>query len=126
MGYLGQRMAAAMGGLSPALAGPLLVVVYVLLHYIFVSQTAHLLALFGVFVEVAIKLGVPAGPFAMQLLLANNYFTPITPQGGSANLLFAGSGFLSQGDLYRLGAITTLVATVLLLIGTVWLRLVVA
>ena len=32
---------------------------------------------------------------------------PITPQGSSANLLFAGSGYLSQGELYRLGALTT-------------------
>ena len=31
----------------------------------------------------------------------------MTPQGSSANLLFAGSGYLSQGELYRLGAITT-------------------
>jgi DASS family divalent anion:Na+ symporter len=125
MGFLGQRLANAMGGLSPAIAGIVLVAAYVLLHYVFVSQTAHLLALLGVFLDVGVKLGVPAAPLAFQLLFATNYFAAITPQGSSANLLFAGSGFLSQGDLYRLGALTTACNVVLYLaVGTPWLLLV--
>ena len=64
---------------------------------------------------------------AFQLLFATNYFSAITPQGSSANLLFAGSGFLSQRDLYQLGGITTAVNMALyLLIGTPWLLLVVS
>jgi DASS family divalent anion:Na+ symporter len=125
MGFLGERLAGAMGGLSPAFAGLMLVLAYVLLHYLFVSQTAHLLALFGVFLDVGVKLGVPAVPLAFMLLFATNFFSGITPQGSSANLLFAGSGFLSQGDLYRLGAITTAFnLVVFLVVGVPWLRLV--
>jgi len=49
----------------------------------------------------------------------------ITPQGSSANLLFAGSGFLSQRDLYRLGGLTTAFSLlVYLVVGTPWLMLV--
>ena len=45
----------------------------------------------------------------------------IAPQGSSANLLFAGSGYLSQEDLYRLGAFNSGVCLLLyLLIGTPW------
>ncbi len=125
MGFVGERVARPMEGMSPLLAGGLLVVAYVLLHYLFVSQTAHLLALFGVFLGVGIRLGVPALPLAFQLLFASNYFSAITPQGSSANLLFAGSGYLSSGDLYRLGAITTAFGLVVyLLVGTPWLLLV--
>ena len=79
-----------------------LVAAYVLLHYVFVSQTAQLLALFAVFLDVGIKLGVPAAPLAFQLLFATNYFTAIAPQGAAANLLFVGTGYLPQRDLYRL------------------------
>jgi len=126
MGFLGQRLAGSLRGLSAPAAGVVLVGAYVLLHYVFVSQTAHLLALFGVFLDVGVKLGVPAAPLAFQLLFATNYFSPITPQGSSANLLFAGSGFLSQRDLYRLGALTTACSMVLyLVVGLPWLRLVV-
>jgi DASS family divalent anion:Na+ symporter len=125
MGYLGERLAGALGGLSAAVAGIVLVVAYVLLHYLFVSQTAHLLALFGVFLDVGVKLGVPVGILAFLLLFATNFFSANTPQGSSANLLFAGSGYLSQGQLYRLGALTTAFNLVLyLVVGVPWLVLV--
>jgi DASS family divalent anion:Na+ symporter len=125
MGFLGQRLAAAMEGMAPLVAGVTLVVAYVLLHYLFVSQTAHLLALFGVFLDVGVKVGVPAVPLAFLLLFATNFFSAITPQGSSANLLFAGSGYLSQGELYRLGAITTAFNLVVyVIVGLPWLALV--
>ena len=125
MEFLGGRLAMRLGGLPPLAAGLVLVVAYVALHYLFVSQTAHLLALFGVFLGVGVQLGVPAAPLAFQLLFATNYFAAITPQGSSANLLFAGSGYLSQADLYRLGAINTAFCLVLYLaLGAPWLMLV--
>jgi DASS family divalent anion:Na+ symporter len=125
MGFLGQRLAGGLGGVPWFGAYLILAVAYVLLHYLFVSQTAHLLALFGVFLDVGVKLGVPAAPFAFLLLFATNFFSGITPQGSSANLLFAGSGYLSQGDLYRLGAISTgFSLLVYLLVGVPWLALV--
>jgi DASS family divalent anion:Na+ symporter len=125
MEFVGERMALRLGDLAPFAAGVTLVLAYTLLHYLFVSQTAHLLALFGVFLGVGVKLGVPATPLAFQLLFATNYFSVITPHGSSANLLFAGSGFLTQGDLYRLGALTTAFCLLLyLLVGIPWVRLV--
>jgi divalent anion:Na+ symporter, DASS family len=125
MGFLGGRLAGRLGGLAAPTAGLVLVLAYILLHYLFVSQTAHLLALFGVFLDVGVKLGVNPVLLAFQLLFATNYFAVITPQGSSANLLFAGSGYLSQGDLYRLGAITAGISVgVYFVIGTPWLALV--
>jgi divalent anion:Na+ symporter, DASS family len=125
MEFLGGRLVMRLGGMSPLWAGVLLIVAYVVIHYLFVSQTAHLLALFGVFLGVGVKLGVPAAPLAFQLLFATNFFAAITPQGSSANLLFAGSGYLSQGDLYRLGAISTaLCLAIYLVVGMPWLMLV--
>lgn len=125
MAYLGNRLAGAMGGLPWMLAGLLLVLSYVLLHYLFVSQTAHQLALLGVFLGVGVKLGVPAMPLAYLLLFATNFFSAITPQGSSANLLFLGPGYLTQGELYRLGAlVTTANMIIYLLVGYPWLALV--
>ena len=49
--------------------------------YVFVSQTAHLLAIFGVFLDVGVKLGVPPAPLAFQLLFATNYFAAIDAAG---------------------------------------------
>lgn len=125
MEYVGERLVLRLGGLPVAVTAVVLVVAYVLLHYLFVSQTAHLLALFGVFLGVGVKLGVSPALLAYQLLFATNYFAAITPQASSANLLFVGSGYLPQGDLYRLGAFHTGFCVLLyLVIGTPWLMLI--
>jgi divalent anion:Na+ symporter, DASS family len=126
MGFLGKHVADALAGFAAPTAGLILVAAYVLLHYMFVSQTAHLLALFGIFLDVGIKLGVNPALLAFQLLFATDYFSVITPQGSAANLLFAGSGYLSQSDLYRFGAVTTAVSFVVFaVVGTGWLWLIV-
>ena len=125
MEFVGERLVMRLGGLPVALVAVLLVVAYVALHYLFVSQTAHLLALFSVFLGVGVKLGVSPALLAYQLLFATNYFAAITPQASSANLLFAGSGYLSQSDLYRLGGLhTTFCMLLYLVVGTPWLMLV--
>jgi divalent anion:Na+ symporter, DASS family len=122
MGYLGQHLAGSLHGAPWFVAYVALIVAYVLLHYLFVSQTAHVLALLGVFLGVGVRLGVPAAPLAFQLLFASDTFSAITPQGSSSNLLFTGSGYLSQGELYRLGALATGVTVLIfLLVGTPWL-----
>jgi DASS family divalent anion:Na+ symporter len=69
--------------------------------------------------------GVPLAPLAFGLLFASNYFAAITPQGSSANVIFAGSGYLTQGELYKLGGIVTaFLLLVFLVVGTPWLMLV--
>jgi DASS family divalent anion:Na+ symporter len=125
MGFVGGKLAGALAGLPWPVAGLLLLTAYIALHYLFVSQTAHLLALFGVFLGVGVTLGIPATLLAFQLLFATNYFSAITPQGSSANLLFAGSGYFVPSELYRLGILTTGFCFVLyLLVATPWLMLV--
>ena len=58
---------------------------------------------------------------AFGLLFASSYFSVITPQGGSQNIIFAASGYLTQPELYKLGALVTLAfLAVYLLIGSPW------
>ena len=57
MGYVGGRMSAALEGVAWPAAYVALVVLYVLMHYLFVSQSSHALALLGVFVEVGTRRG---------------------------------------------------------------------
>jgi DASS family divalent anion:Na+ symporter len=125
MGYVGQRLASYMGGLSWPLTYVALLVIYVAIHYMFVSQSSQVLALLGVFLDVGIRGGVPASLMAFSLFFASSYFSVITPQGGSQNVIFVGSGYLTQRELYRLGLLTTLFFLgVFLSIGTAWLLLV--
>lgn len=125
MGYAGQRLAAQIGGLSWPLTYVVLMVIYVAIHYMFVSQSSQVLALLGVFLDVGIRAGVPRPLMAFALLFASSYFSVITPQGGSQNVIFVGSGYLTQRELYRLGLLTTLFfLAVFMVIGTGWILLV--
>jgi DASS family divalent anion:Na+ symporter len=91
----------------------------------FVSQTSQVLALLGVFLDVGVRGGVPAPLMAFALLFASSYFSVITPQGGSQNVIFVSSNYLTQPELYRLGLlVTAFFLAVYLLIGTPWILLV--
>ena len=121
MGYVGERLASSLSGLSWVSMYVTLIVLYVVIHYFFVSQSSQVLALFGVFLDVGIKGGVPLPLMAFGLLFASSYFSVITPQGGSQNIIFAASGYLTQRELYTLGGLITLAfLAVYLLIGSPW------
>ena len=125
MGYAGQRLASHLGGLSWPVTYVTLVALYVAIHYLFVSQSSQVLALMGVFLDVGIRGGVPAPLMAFALLFASSYFSVITPQGGSQNVIFVGSGYLTQSELYRLGLLMTLFfLAVFLVVGTAWILLI--
>ena len=122
MGYVGERLALRLDGLSWPVLYLTLIALYVGLHYFFVSQTSQVLALLAVFLDVGIRGGVPAALMAPGLLFASSYFSVITPQGGSQNIIFVASGYLKQGELYKLGLLITLAfMAVYLLIGTPWI-----
>ena len=125
MGYVGQRLASHLGGLSWPVTYVTLVVLYVAIHYMFVSQSSQVLALLGVFLDVGIRGGVPAPLMAFALLFASSYFSVITPQGGSQNVIFVGGSYLTQRELYRLGLLMTLFfLVVFLVVGTAWILLI--
>lgn len=125
MGWIGDNAATMVEGLSWPMAYVILIVCYVLIHYFFVSQTAQMLALFSVFLGVAIEAGVPPELMALMLLFATNFNAVITPQGSSANVIYIGSGYLEAGEVYRVGGIITLLNTVVFLtVGTVWILMV--
>lgn len=100
----------------------LLTLIYVLIHYFFVSQSAHLIALFGLFLTVAIHAGVPGELMAMMLLFATNFNAMITPQGSSANAIYLSSGYITAREIYLYGGmVTALNFAIFVLIGTPWI-----
>jgi len=122
MGWIGESASVMVSGMPWPVAYVVLIISYVLIHYFFVSQTAQMLALFSVFLGVAIKAGVPPELMALMLLFATNFNAIITPQGSSANVIYIGSGYLEAGEIYRVGGIITLLnTTVFLTVGTAWI-----
>ncbi len=125
MAWIGDNVSHAIARMSWPVAYVVLVFAYVLIHYFFVSQTAQMLALFSVFLGVAVDAGVPAELMALMLLFATNFNAVITPQGSSANVIYVGSGYLEAGEIYRVGGLVTLLNTVVFLtVGTFWILLI--
>lgn len=125
MSYVGERLAHLLSGIPWPAAFLALLLLYVVMHYLFVSQSSQVLALFAVFADVGLRSGVPVPLMVFSLLFASSYFSTLTPQGGSQNVIFVGSGYLTQRELYRLGALTTgFCLLVFVVVGTPWLLLV--
>lgn len=125
MGWVGENAATMVEGMAWPVAYVILIFSYVLIHYFFVSQTAQMLALFTVFLGVAIEAGVPAELMALMLLFATNFNAMITPQGSSSNVIYLGSGYIEAGEVYRVGGIVTLVNTIVFLtVGSAWILMV--
>jgi DASS family divalent anion:Na+ symporter len=122
MGILGQKISGQITSLSVYQIYVLLTVLYVLIHYLFVSQTAHMLALYGVFLEVAFAAGVPVALMAFSLSFATNYFAAMAPQGSSCNVFFVGSGYITPKEVYQQGAIVTLANLLIFLLATPWME----
>ncbi|NAS10615.1 DASS family sodium-coupled anion symporter [Poritiphilus flavus] len=121
MKILGAQLATYLGGYHWVSVYILLIILYIVIHYLFVSQTAHLLALYAVFLQVAVSAGVPAALMAFMLSFATNLFAAITPQASSSNVLFVGSGFLPSRDIYKQGAVITVLNTAIFLLATPWI-----
>jgi DASS family divalent anion:Na+ symporter len=121
MSTLGIQISALLGHFNWTLVYLLLTVLYVLIHYLFVSQTAQLLALYAVFLEVGINAQVPAVLMAFTLSFATNYFSAITPQASSGNVIYVGSGYLEAKEVYKYGGLITLVNLLIFLLATPWI-----
>ncbi len=125
MDYIGNILANQIETFPTMVAFIILVFVYVLLHYLFVSQTAHMLALLGVFLGAGKSVGIDPTPLALMLLFATNYFSAITPQGSSCNILYISSGYITPNDVYRIGAILTFTCfAIYMIFGIPWISLV--
>lgn len=83
-----------------------LIVLFVLLHYLFASTTAHTTALLPLMLTVATKIpGLSITTSALALALSLGIMGIITPYGTGPSPVYAGSGFLPGRDYWRLGAI---------------------
>ncbi len=99
----------------------LLALVYFYSHYFFASNTAHVSAMYGSFLAVALVVGTPPLLAALVLAFFSNLFSSMTHYGtGPAPVLY-GSGYVAMGDWWRIGALISVVNIVIWLgIGGLW------
>eukprot|EP00898_Chlorokybus_atmophyticus_P006494 jgi/Chlat1/6846/Chrsp51S06533 len=109
--FLSDTVAGALASMNLAWPAALTVLsgVYFGVHYLFASQTAHVGALFGAFLAMAIAAGAP--PLLATLVLAylTNLFGALTHYSSGQAAVYYGAGFNQLPDVFRLGITCALV-----------------
>lgn len=112
VGWIGKSVASSVHGLGAVLALVVLVVVYFFAHYLFASNTAQIIAMYGVFLSAATAAGAPALYTALLLACVSNLFGGLTHYAsGSAGVIF-GSGYVHPPEWFKIGAIMGVVILV--------------
>jgi len=111
-------------GLGWVAAAAILILIYVYIHYFFASNTAHISALFASFFGVGVALGAPPLAFGLFLGFASSLCASITHYGtGSAPVLF-GSGYVTMGEWWKWGFVTSVVNLIVWGLGcAVWWKI---
>ncbi len=100
-----------------------LILVYFYSHYFFASITAHVSAMYAPFLAVALALGTPPLLAALVLAFFSNLFASLTHYGTAPAPILFGSGHVTLGTWWRIGAIVSVVNIAIWLgIGAAWWR----
>ncbi|CAK9040461.1 unnamed protein product [Durusdinium trenchii] len=103
----------------------LLLLLYILLHYIFASQAAHISALYLPFVAMMVDTGTPPMAAVFSLAFASNLFGSITPYSSAQAPVFFGGGYVSLKDWYRLGLVFIIFNIIIWVgVGSLWWKVI--
>ncbi len=86
-----------------------LTLVYFYSHYGFASMTAHVTAMYGPFLAVAVATGAPPLLAALVLAFCSNLNASITHYSTGPAPIFFGAGYVSQPTWWKLGFVVSLV-----------------
>jgi L-tartrate/succinate antiporter len=124
--WFAESIAAQLGGVSPAVAVAMLLLINFFGHYLFASVTAHVTALIPVLLAVASTIpGVDIATLSLGLCLQLGIMGIISPYASGPSPVYYGSGYLPAADYWRLGAIFGLIYLVAFaVIGVPWILMI--
>ncbi len=122
--WMAQSLAPALSHHGAIMAAVLLVGAFFLLHYLFASVTAHVSALFQVFLVVAITIpGMSSVTWALLLSYPLGLMGILTPYGTGPSPIYYGCGYIKGKDFWILGFLLGLLFfAAYVLIELPWLR----
>lgn len=112
-----------MTGMNWMLALIIISVSYIYIHYFFASTVAHIGAIYGAFLAVAIALGAPPVIASFLLAFLSNINGTLTHYSSGPAPILYGSGYVPIGPWWNVGFISSLVNIVIwFVVGGVWWR----
>lgn len=119
--WLGNLISSFVGGFPWHVAFAILIVLYILVHYLFASQLAQVVALYALFLTVSISLGVPQLLAAMSLGVLSAIVGSMTHYACGPAALVYGSGYLTTAEFIKYGFISVVVTAIIwLAVGLPW------
>ena len=124
IGWFSKEVGGAIGETGWVTGFLVLSLVYFYSHYLFASNTAHVSAMFAPFLTVAVSLGTPPLLAALVLGFFSNLFASLTHYATGPSPIFFGSGYVSLGTWWMVGAVVSVVNIVIWLgVGGMWWKL---
>jgi divalent anion:Na+ symporter, DASS family len=123
--WIGNSVAGSVDSLPWLAAFAILTLVYFYSHYLFASNTAHIVAMYAVFVGAAIVTGAPPLFAALVFGFIGNLFGGLAHySSGPAGVVY-GSGYVKTAELFRVGFTISIVNIVIwTLVGGGWMKLI--
>ncbi|HHW84263.1 MAG TPA: DASS family sodium-coupled anion symporter [Actinomycetales bacterium] len=124
--WVGESISGALGGMAWPFAFAIIVLAYFYARYLFASATAHILALYPVFLTAAIAVGTPPMLAAFFLAIgATNTSNGLTPMAGGAALTAGQSGMITTGEWFNKNfLLSTVILAIFAVVGIPWMLLV--
>ncbi len=123
--WVGDSVAGAVGSLPWVIAFVILTLVYFYSHYLFASNTAHVVAMYAVFVGAAIATGAPPLFSALVFGFIGNLFGGLAHySSGPAGVIY-GSGYVKTSEFFLIGFIMSVVNILIWsIVGGGWMKLI--
>lgn len=123
--WLSKAIASEMHGLNWIIALIIIILAYFYSHYLFASATAHVSAMYGALLAVAVSAGVPSMLAALMLGFFGNLFGSTTHYANGPAPILYGSGYVTQNRWWSMNAILGVVYLVIWIgVGSVWMKLI--
>ncbi len=123
--YFSTKLFALMGGWPWHAALFALVVSYLYVHYAFASMTAQVTALYPGFLAAALVTGAPPLVAALSLAYFSNLDAGLTHYGTGSAPVYFGSGYIGQGDWWRIGFLISVLNLIIWMgVGMWWWKLI--
>jgi len=119
--WLAKTAGAALGDVSWLVGFGVLLAVYMYIHYAFASLSAHIAALYVAMCSVVIGMGAPVMLTLLAFAFVSNLCMSLTHFAAGPSPIIFGSGFVSQGDWWKLGFIFSVIYLIIWVgIGAMW------
>ena len=123
--WMSAGIAGSLKGIDPMTTLIILCLINMYVHYAFASLSAHVSAVYAAFLAVAVAAGAPPMLSAIALGVETGLMGCLTHYATGPSPIFFGSGYISQGQWWKVGFICSILFLICFLgIGPLWWKMI--